>query len=467
METLYQPGDIIQAKYRIISILGEGGTAITYEAADTTQENLTVAIKVLSLRQAQDWKLVELFEREVKVLKSLNHPKIPNYLDSFTIDTDSDRQFFLVQELVPGKSLATLIEQGWRFQEEEVKNIAQKILEILTYLHSFQPPIIHRDIKPQNIIRTDEGEIYLVDLGAVQDVYRHTVARGATFVGTIDYISPEQIRGQASFASDLYSLGCTLLYLLTRRSPSELPVIRMKIDFRSSIDISEQFANWLDTILEPALEDRFISTEETLRYLVGTENSLVSVKSPEGSLIKLEKNHNSLQMDVVISNKIRPEILFIVSLLILISVLFWSSNEGPVDVFFVVLMHLFFWGVYIVPLILRRIVVTKLIIDKYSFILEHNYTILKRVFKKRIFKGKTKEIKNIRLDTIFNYATKNYDRYCCVSEGAKKYKFGKYLSEPEQRWVVKHIKIFLSEIYPERFGYKQNKSWLSNLFNLD
>lgn len=69
METLYQPGDIIQAKYRIISILGEGGTAITYEAADTTQENLTVAIKILSLRQAQDWKIVELFEREVKVLK--------------------------------------------------------------------------------------------------------------------------------------------------------------------------------------------------------------------------------------------------------------------------------------------------------------------------------------------------------------------------------------------------------------
>lgn len=460
---MYQPGDIIQAKYRIISILGKGGTAITYEAADTTQENLTVAIKVLSLKQAQDWKIVELFEREVKVLKSLNHPQIPNYLDSFTIDTDADRQFFLVQELISGKSLATLIEQGWRFQEEEVKNIAQKILEILTYLHSFRPPIIHRDIKPQNIIRTDEGEIYLVDLGAVQDVYRHTVARGATFVGTIDYISPEQIRGQASFASDLYSLGCTLLYLLIRRSPSELPVKRMKIDFRSSLDISKQFADWLDTILEPALEDRFRSTESALRHLSETENSIVSAKPPKGSLIKLKKNHSSLQIDVVVSNTIRPEILLLAFLILFISFPFWLNNRVDDDLFHVImLIQMFFYGIYIANPLLGKIVVTKLIINKHDFILEHDYKILKRFLK-----GNTKEINKIYLDKQFNIMTKDYEKYCCISEGAKKYKFGKYLSEPEQKWVIKQIKIFLSEIYPERFGQKQNNKWLSKLFNLD
>lgn len=222
MEALYQSGDIID-KYRIISILGEGGTAITYEATDLTQPDLSVAIKILSFIQTKDWKLVELFEREAKALQNLNHPRIPKYLDYFAIDTDRDRQFLLVQELIPGTSLADLVEQGWYFQESEVKNIAQQILEILTYLHGFQPPVIHSDIKPHNIIRTETGEIYLVDLGAVQDVYRNTLTRGATFVGTIDYISPEQLRGHASFASDLYSLGCTLLYLLTRRSPSELP----------------------------------------------------------------------------------------------------------------------------------------------------------------------------------------------------------------------------------------------------
>ncbi|MGK7896075.1 MAG: serine/threonine protein kinase [Xenococcus sp. (in: cyanobacteria)] len=210
MNTRYQHGDVIQNKYCIVSILGEGGTAITYEAVDLETNN-SVAIKVLSLQQTQDWKSLELFEREVKVLKNLNHPKIPKYLDYFILDIPTDKQFFLVQELVSGKSLTTLLEQGWRFQEAEVKNIAQQVLSILSYLHSFQPPIIHRDIKPQNIICTEEKEIYLVDLGAVQDAYRNTLTRGATFVGTIDYMSPEQIRGHASFASDLYSLGCTLL----------------------------------------------------------------------------------------------------------------------------------------------------------------------------------------------------------------------------------------------------------------
>lgn len=85
MEALDQPGDTIKDKYRIVGILGEGGTAITYEAIDLTQE-ISVAIKVLSLQQTRDWKLVELFEREAKVLKNLNHSRILSYLDYFFID---------------------------------------------------------------------------------------------------------------------------------------------------------------------------------------------------------------------------------------------------------------------------------------------------------------------------------------------------------------------------------------------
>ena len=304
MEALYQPEDIVQNRYRIVGVLGEGGTAITYEAIDLKQENLPIAIKVLSLQRSQDWKLVELFEREVKVLKNINHPKIPKYFDYFSLDTETDRQFCLVQELIPGRSLAALVESGWRFQEQEVKKIAEQILSILIYLHSFQPPVIHRDIKPHNIIRTDEGEIYLVDLGAVQDVYRNldssynggnprnglsrnTLTRGATFVGTIDYMSPEQLRGHASFASDLYSLGCTLLYLLTRRSPSELPLQRMKINFRSNLNISEQFADWLDILLEPVLEDLFSSTAKALKQLNSEQSS--AIRSLTGSSIQIKK----------------------------------------------------------------------------------------------------------------------------------------------------------------------------------
>ena len=249
MEILYQHGDIIRDEYRIINVLGQGGTATTYEAENIIDRR-RVAIKVLSLHQTMEWKIVELFAREAKVLSNLSHPQIPDYIDYFYLDLNNNRIFFLVQELITGKSLAALVKKGWYFQESEVKDIAKQVLAILDYLHHLDTPVIHRDVKPHNIIRTDTGEIYLVDLGAVQDVYRNTLTRSGTFVGTIDYMSPEQMRGQACFASDLYSLGCTLLYLLTRRSPVDLPLHRMKIDFRNCLSISPQFTDWLEVIIE-------------------------------------------------------------------------------------------------------------------------------------------------------------------------------------------------------------------------
>ncbi len=165
----------------------------------------------------------------------MNHPQIPKYLDYFHIDTDTDRIFYLIRELVSGNSLANWVEKGWHPTEAQVKKIAIQLLNILIYLHQLKPPIIHRDIKPQNIILQPDGKILLVDFGAVQDIYRQTVSFSGTFVGTIGYMPPEQLRGKAYSASDLYSLGATLLYLLTHRLPDELPQKRMKIDFRSCV----------------------------------------------------------------------------------------------------------------------------------------------------------------------------------------------------------------------------------------
>ena len=91
--------------------------------------------------------------------------------------------------------------------------------------------------------------------------------RGSTVVGTFGYMAPEQFRGKAIPATDLYSLGATLLFLLTHRSPAELPVERLKINFRSSIRVSEEFADWLEKTLEPNLEDRFSSASEALNVL--------------------------------------------------------------------------------------------------------------------------------------------------------------------------------------------------------
>ena len=450
MEALYQPGDLIRDKYRIVGILGEGGTAITYEAVDITESDLSVAIKVLSFVQTKDWKLVELFEREARVLKNLHHSRIPKYLDYFAIDTDKDRQFLLVQELIPGKSLGDLVTQGWYFQESEVKNIAQQILEILTYLHGFQPPVIHRDIKPHNIIRTEAGKIYLVDLGAVQDVYRNTLTRGATFVGTIDYMSPEQLRGHASFASDLYSLGCTLLYLLTKRSPSELPLQRMKIDFRSSLKISEQFANWLDTLLEPALEDRFASTPEALDRL----NSKIcsTIQAPSGSNIIVQKTSNSLIFHIPPNKNIdilKCLIYFaIMSGLTLMYFLYRSGLKDFQDfqnVQFFLTLHSIIWTGFfgyqiICPLILR----TKIILKRERFLIYRDYKILQ---KREI--GDTKNISRVAIDQKINYKTKRVTgEYCSIEAGTKRYKFCQRLSLPEKRWLVEEIRNFAMEMNP-------------------
>jgi ankyrin repeat protein len=216
-----------------------------------------------------DWKMMELFEREARVLAQLNHPAIPRYLEYFHVDTPQDRSFYIAQQLAPGQSLAVLVQKGWRANEEEVRRLAAQILEILVYLHELTPPVIHRDIKPQNIIRREDGQVFLVDFGAVQDTYHNTFMRGSTVVGTYGYMAPEQFRGQAVPTTDLYGLGATLLFLLTHRSPAELPTDRLKINFRSRVQISEDFADWLEKMLEPDVEDRFPSAKEALAVLRG------------------------------------------------------------------------------------------------------------------------------------------------------------------------------------------------------
>lgn len=267
----YQQGDIITApggmRYRVIDVLGEGSSGVTFAVEDVEQPGNCFALKVLSFQKINDWKVLELFEREAKVLAKLQHQGIPRYFDSFCIDTKSDRQFYIVQELAKGKSLATWVELGWCPKEAAVKDVAEQILEILIYLHELEPWVIHRDIKPNNIIRDDNGVVYLVDFGAVRDTYYTTVMHGSTVVGTFGYIAPEQFRGTVSPASDLYGLGATLLFLLTRRSPTELPAKGLSVDFRSQVQISNSFADWLEKMLAPDPSVRFSSAREALDVL--------------------------------------------------------------------------------------------------------------------------------------------------------------------------------------------------------
>lgn len=271
-------------QYQIKNLLGEGGSSTTYEAIDL-KTHQRVALKALSLHKMNDWKVLELFEREAKVLSKLNHPGIPRYLDYFYVDTPDNRYFYIVQELASGQSLASLVENGWHASEAEIQRIATQILEILVYLHSQTPPVIHRDIKPENIVfkspinshKPKDLAVCLVDFGAVQNTYNNTLMRGSTVVGTYGYMAPEQCLGQAVPATDLYGLGATLLYLLTHRSPAELPPNILEKDFCSQIQISSAFADWLGKTIAPDLDNRFRSAKESLELL--RHPRIVNVKS--------------------------------------------------------------------------------------------------------------------------------------------------------------------------------------------
>jgi hypothetical protein len=260
-------GEIVAERYRIVDVLGRGGNAETFRVEDVKTGQL-LALKELLLGKAADWKVVELFEREAKVLAGLSHAAIPRYVAHGEVSGPAGPSFYLVQELASGSPLTQWLDRGWRPDEAIIKQIAEQVLIILGYLHSLQPPVIHRDLKPHNLIRADDGTIRLVDFGCVQAVIRDADVGGSTVVGTYGFMAPEQSRGLASPATDLFGLGATLLYLLTRKTIADFPQRNLHIDFRKSVAISPQLADWLEQMLDPDPAKRFPSAAAARRALL-------------------------------------------------------------------------------------------------------------------------------------------------------------------------------------------------------
>lgn len=434
METLHQPQEIIAQRYRIVVFVGQGGMGITYEAEDLTNYQ-RVAIKVISLRNITEWKVLELFEREAKVLANLNHPSIPRYLDYFQVDTPNDRRFYLVQELVAGYSLDTLIRNGWRANETDIKQIAIQVLSILKYLHSLTPPVIHRDIKPQNIIWHQDGRIFLVDFGAVQDIYRNTVTCGGTFVGTLGYMPPEQFRGQVCPASDLYSVGATLLFLLTGKSPYDLPLRRMKIEFRSQVQISDELAYCLEKMLEPIVEDRFHSAIVVLKALQSQEEStpviLRNHLQPKGSKIVLNKNSRKLVIDIP-SGALRTYLkdyagfTLLINGFLLIPTMLTIKGSLPLDNVIVgSLILAYLINLLFVPDMLFAIAGRiHLEIDQKTFLLQFKCLIFSRTVQ-----GKTEDIRRIELLAPISGMQNRPPLMCTLIEKRQKHQLSDFLKQ--------------------------------------
>ena len=257
-------GETVASRYRIVETLGSGGFAHTYAAAEIASGR-RVALKELALRGAPNWKAVDVFEREARILRSLHHPGVPAYADSLREESSKGVYFYLVQELAEGRSLAARLAAGQRFGEAEATSVAEQVLEILVYLHGLSPPVVHRDIKPQNIIQRNDGRCALVDFGAVRECLPDS--DDSTTTGTFGYMAPEQVRGSSTPVCDLYALGATLVHLLARVEPSAIPTRKLKLDFRQLVSVSKGFADWLAALLQPAPERRIASATVALARL--------------------------------------------------------------------------------------------------------------------------------------------------------------------------------------------------------
>jgi serine/threonine protein kinase/sugar lactone lactonase YvrE len=210
------PGALIHDRYKIVRQIGRGGMGAVYEAIDIRLSN-TVALKQTLVRSAE---LDEAFAREARLLSALRHPALPVVSDFFA---DGDGRF-LVMQFIPGADLATLLEQqSAPFGLGEVVPWAEQLLDALEYLHQQQPPIIHRDIKPQNLKLTPRGELILLDFGLAKGgggTSSHAPTSVSLFGYTPQFAPLEQIRASGTGPrSDIYSFAATIYALLTKRAP--------------------------------------------------------------------------------------------------------------------------------------------------------------------------------------------------------------------------------------------------------
>jgi serine/threonine protein kinase len=251
--------------YQIVRELGrnrEGGR-ISYLAEDMESKRQVVIKQFRFAQENTSWQGFKTYEREIEILQTIDHPRIPKYLDSLeTVDG-----FCMVQEYKDVPSLAT----RKSFTPQEIKQITISILEILVDLQQRLPPLLHRDIKPENILVDSENQAYLIDFGLAR-VDSQDLAMSSVIAGTPGFMPPEELfHRPLTKASDLYSVGATAIALITNTPASDLSdLIDDNYQFQFShllTGINPDFVDWLQKMVAPNLKDRFANAQEALAGL--------------------------------------------------------------------------------------------------------------------------------------------------------------------------------------------------------
>ena len=269
---------LIKNRYRLLKQIAKGEFYQTFLAVD---ENQFPPLACIVQKLSSPEQTLEDFEHQVQQLTELGkHPQIPTLITHFT----EDKYDYLIQEFIEGDNLATLLEKQGVFHENQIWQVLKSLLPVLSFIHNHQ--IIHRNINPENIISQTVNQnqnllenLFLTDFTVVKFLNRNQSKDD--IVGSPEYISPEQIQGKAVFASDLYSLGVTCIYLLTHIPPFEL----FNITHHSWIwrdyltnQISEHLAQTLDKLVKHNLQERWKSANELI-YNLGIKANYLRLSS--------------------------------------------------------------------------------------------------------------------------------------------------------------------------------------------
>ncbi len=268
---------LVRNRYRVTKSLGQGGFGATFVAIDVSLPGEPICV-IKQLRPSNNHEKFlrmarELFEREARTLGKIgNHPQIPRLLDFF----EERRNFYLVQEYVSGHTIHQEVKQMGLFKENKIRDFLVEILPVITYIHTQQ--VIHRDIKPANILRRDQdGKLVLIDFGAVKNYVAQMepvegVDQGSNTqfaVGTSGYAPPEQLAMRPIFASDIYALGVTCIYLMTGKSPKDIEYNPStgEMMWQKHVQLGKQMTQILSKMLEVSVRYRYQSAEEVQQAL--------------------------------------------------------------------------------------------------------------------------------------------------------------------------------------------------------
>ena len=256
-------GSLVDGKYRILSKIGQGGMSVVYMAINE-KANKTWAVKEVRKDGVLDFEAVKQgLVAETDILKKLSHPNLPSIID--VIDTDDS--FIIIMDYIEGNALSKSLKEFGAQPQEYVIEWAKQMCDVLGYLHSRQPAIIYRDIKPANIMLKPDGNIALIDFGTAREFKEKNLA-DTTCLGTVGYAAPEQYggMGQTDARTDIYGLGATLYHLVTGCNPSEPPY-----EIKPIREINPSLSSGLERIIQKCVQrnpdERYQSAAELMYAL--------------------------------------------------------------------------------------------------------------------------------------------------------------------------------------------------------